>query len=208
MFLYVFSVCCNQTESVQCSLTSPVHGMRKYTMPREFLSVWTFDKKMKKWKIKEWNLYCCHALWMPGLACMPMFIQMIRASPFDTCNGNQEKFHSSPPVENQLRFNSWTWVEHELNVSWTRVETQLNFNSWSSTELQQLKFNWASTVERELICMWNFQLPFNSRSTLIFAYSWSSTELQQLSFNSWTRAYLHVKFSTAVQLAFNSQVFI
>ena len=66
--------------------------------------------------------------------------------------------HSSARVENQLRFNSWMQVEHELNAGWTRVE-------------RELKLNWDATVKRELICMWNFKQSFNSH---IFAYSWSS----------------------------------
>ena len=111
----------------------------------------------------------------------------------------------------------WYVLHHSIHAI-TSMRTNGN-----STVQQELKINWDSTVACELICMRNFQLAFNPRSTRIFAYSWSSTELQhlnansfaceifnshstrvqfaylhiveaQLSLNSWTWAHLHVNF--------------
>ena len=106
-------------------------------------------------------------MWIPGLACMPMILQTIHVSPFDTCsyiNGNHQKFNSSARADTQLRFNSWMRVECELNMGWTWVECQL-------------KLSYDSTVE----CESSFACEFFN---CIFAYSWKSIEIQQLNASS------------------------
>ena len=118
--------------------------------------------------------------------------------------GNQQKFHSSARVKNQLRFNSWTRVERELNASWTRVERELNAG-WT-----RLNANW-TRVERELNASWNSTeiQQLNASSFACEFFNYRSTHVQltylhiveaQLNFNSWTWAHLHVNCSTELQL--------
>ena len=118
--LYIFSVRSNQAESGQQWVHPPIEWE---DLPRQENSEVSGHLKTKMKKKNGFFIVV-----MPGFACMPMFLHMIRASPFDTCNyinENQWKFHSSARVENQLRFNSCMRAHLHEKFS-TRVQPAFN----------------------------------------------------------------------------------